>query len=138
MIAALIPLITGVLDKVLPDAQASSDAKLKVLELAQKGELAVLDADLKISLAQADINKQEAGTDTFRGGWRPFIGWVAGMGLTYDFLIRPILPWMLVATGAVDTIAPMPPIDMESLMVLLLGMLGLGGLRTYEKVKKVA
>lgn len=133
MIAALLPLITGVLDKVLPDPQAAADAKLKALELAQKGELAVLDADVKLALGQMEINKAEAATDLFRGGWRPATGWCCVAGLAYQFLAQPLLPWFAAIAGL--TVPPLPHIDNETLMVLLTGMLGLGGLRTFEKVK---
>ncbi len=133
MIAALLPLISTVLDKVLPDPQAAADAKLKAVELAQKGELAALDADMRLALAQTDINKAEATTDVFRGGWRPACGWVCAFGLAYTFLLRPLLPWAVEAFGV--KAPPLPAIDAEALMALLFGMLGLGGLRTYERVK---
>jgi len=128
-----LPLITGVLDKVLPDATAAADAKLKALELAQRGELAVLDADTRLALAQLEVNKVEAGTDLFRGGWRPAVGWVCVLGLGYQLVLRPLLPWAVKVCGA--DVPDLPSIDTETLMVLLTGMLGLGGLRTFEKVK---
>ena len=128
-----LPLITSVLDKVLPDATAAADAKLKALELAQRGELAVLDADTRLALAQLEVNKVEAGTDLFRGGWRPAVGWVCVLGLGYQLVLRPLLPWAVKVCGA--DVPDLPNIDTETLMVLLTGMLGLGGLRTFEKVK---
>lgn len=130
---ALIPLIGNVLDKILPDAQASADAKFKILELAQKGELAALDADMRLALGQLEVNKAEAQTDMFRGGWRPAVGWTCVFGLAYQFLIQPLLPWVVALFGA--QVPPLPAIDNETLMVLLTGMLGLGGLRTFERVK---
>lgn len=128
-----LPLIASVLDKVLPDATAAADAKLKALELAQRGELAVLDADTRLALAQLEVNKVEAGTDLFRGGWRPAVGWVCVLGLGYQLVLRPLLPWAVKVCGA--DVPDLPSIDTETLMVLLTGMLGLGGLRTFEKVK---
>lgn len=130
---ALIPVIGTVLEKVLPDPQASADAKIKLMELAQKGDLAVLDAETKMALGQLEVNKVEAGTDMFRGGWRPATGWACVFGLVYQFLIQPILPWMVAVCGG--HVPPLPPIDNETLMVLLTGMLGLGGLRTFERIK---
>lgn len=129
-IAAMLP---GLLDKIIPDPSAAAEAKLKALELAQKGELATLDADMRLMLAQADINKAEASTDLFRGGWRPACGWVCAAGLAYTFLIRPVLPWVASLAGA--EVRAMPEIDTDTLMVLLTGMLGLGGLRTVERLK---
>ena len=133
MIAALIPAIAGIVDKLIPDPQAAADAKLRVMELAQKGELAVLDADLKLALGQIEVNKAEATTDMFRGGWRPAVGWICVAGLAYQFILQPVLPWLVALFGA--QVPPLPAIDNESLMVLLTGMLGLGGLRTFERVK---
>jgi hypothetical protein len=130
---ALIPVIGTVLEKVLPDPQASAEAKIKLMELAQKGELAVLDAETKMALGQIEVNKVEAGTDMFRGGWRPATGWACVFGLVYQFLLQPLLPWLVAALGG--SVPPLPPIDNETLMVLLTGMLGLGGLRTFERIK---
>jgi len=130
---ALIPVIGGVLEKVLPDPQAAADAKVKLLELAQRGELAVLDAETKLALGQIEVNKTEAGTDMFRGGWRPATGWACVFGLIYQFLVQPLLPWLVTVLGG--SVPPLPPIDNETLMVLLTGMLGLGGLRTFERIK---
>ena len=130
---ALIPVIGTVLEKVLPDPQASADAKIRLMELAQKGELAVLDAETKLALGQLEVNKIEAGTDMFRGGWRPATGWACVFGLVYQFLLQPVLPWLVAVCGG--SVPPLPPIDNETLMVLLTGMLGLGGLRTFERIK---
>lgn len=133
MIPALIPLISSVLDKVLPDPQAAADAKLRALEMAQRGELAVLDADVRLALGQMEVNKAEAATDLFRGGWRPACGWVCAAGLAYAFLLRPLLPWVVSVAGA--DVPELPSIDTDTLMALLTGMLGLGGLRTFERVR---
>ena len=129
----VIPAITQVLDKIIPDPQAAAEAKLRALELAQKGDLAALDAELRLALGQLEVNKAEATTDMFRGGWRPAVGWTCVVGLAYQFVLQPVLPWVVALFGA--QVPPLPAIDNESLMVLLTGMLGLGGLRTFERVK---
>lgn len=133
MWAALIPAVTAILDKIIPDPAAAAEAKLKALELAQKGELAALDADLRLALGQMEVNKAEAQTDLFRGGWRPAVGWICVAGLGYNFLLQPLLPWLVALLGG--HVPPLPPIDNETLMVLLMGMLGLGGMRTFERIK---
>lgn len=133
---ALIPLLGDLIGKFIPDPQAAADAKLKMLEMVQKGELAALDADMKLALGQMEINKAEATQDNFRGGWRPATGWVCVAGLVYQFLLMPIVPWMATVAGA--TVPPLPAIDNDTLMVLLTGMLGIGGMRTFEKIKKAA
>lgn len=130
VIASILP---DLLDRVLPDPAQANEAKLRVLELAQKGDLAAMDADMRLALGQMEINKAEASTDLFRGGWRPACGWVCAAGLAYTFLLRPILPWVAGLFGS--NVAPMPDIDTDTLMVLLTGMLGLGGLRTVERIK---
>jgi len=133
MIAALLPLVGTILDKIIPDPQAAAAAKLEALRLAQTGELAVLDAETKLAIGQLEVNKAEASTDIFRGGWRPACGWVCAAGLGYTFLLRPLLPWLVQVAGW--NVPTLPAIDSEALMALLFGMLGLGGLRTFERVK---
>ena len=130
---ALIPLLGTIFDKIIPDPAQAAEAKLKAMELAQRGELAGLDAEVRLALGQMEINKAEATTDLFRGGWRPATGWVCVGGLLYQFLVQPLLPWIVALFGV--SVPPLPEIDNETLMVLLTGMLGLGGLRTIERVK---
>lgn len=129
ILGAVMPL----LDKILPDANQKAQAQLKLLELARAGELAALDADMKLALGQMEINKAEATTDMFRGGWRPAVGWTCVAGLVYQFLLVPLLPWVVTVAGG--TVPPLPAIDNETLMVLLTGMLGLGGFRTFERIR---
>jgi len=90
----------------------------------------------EINKAQIEVNKIEAGqTNVFVSGWRPFIGWTCGVALCYHFVLQPFLMFVFFAIGK-----PMelPVFDMTTLTTVLMGMLGLGGLRTYEKVKKSA
>ncbi len=136
LLAALMPSILQVLGKVLPDPQAAADAKLKLLELAQQGELAQLDADMKLALGQIDINRAEAQSGSlFIGGWRPAVGWVCVLGLAYQFLVFPLLAWA--GANLAGWSAP-PEMDIGTLLTLLGGLLGLGTLRTAEKMKGVA
>jgi hypothetical protein len=130
---AAIPIIGQILDKVLPDEKAAADAKIRTLELLQAGEFKEIDAILDLSKGQMEINRVEAGTDLFRGGWRPACGWICAFGLGYNFILRPIAPSLvaLISGKAID----LPPIDNDTLTTLLWGMLGLGGLRTIERIK---
>lgn len=132
----IVPLLGKVFDQVFPDPKAAAEAKLKVMEMQQSGALAALDADLKIALAQAGINAEEAkSASIFVSGWRPFIGWCCGIGLAYVFLVYPLLTWW--AALAKSAFVP-PVLAVDHLMELVMAMLGLGGLRTFEKIKGVA
>jgi len=133
---ALIPAALQIIEKVIPDPAQAADAKLKALELAQRGELSALDADVRLALGQMEVNKVESATDIYRGGWRPAVGWLCASGLAYQFLLQPLLPWCAALSGA--AVPPLPAIDNDTLLVLLTGMLGLGGIRSWEKVKGVA
>jgi hypothetical protein len=128
----LLPVVGTVIDKLFPDAGEREKAKYALFELQQAGELKVLDADLQLALAQIKVNETDAAsTDNFRAGWRPAAGWVCSVGLAYTFLAQPMLAWLSAAKGW-----PVPPqIDMDTLMGLLMGLLGLGGFRTFERVK---
>lgn len=133
MLPMLIPLITGVIDKILPDPQAAAEAKLRALEMAQKGELATLDADMRLALGQIEINKAEASGDSYKSGWRPTIGYVCAAALAWVYIINPVLIWA-VAIFAPGTNIPNIAID-DHLWELMTGMLGLAGWRTLDKVK---
>lgn len=130
-----LPVIGKVLDRVIPDPAAKAQAQLDLIKLQQAGEFKELDAQLQVTLEQIKVNAIEAqSSDFFRGGWRPFVGWVCGVGLAVQFLIAPIATWVAALMGHA---LAFPPLDMGTLMTLLAGMLGLGTLRTAEKVKGV-
>lgn len=95
-----------------------------------------LAAAVMIVQGQIETNKAEASNpNMFVAGWRPFIGWVCGLALVYQYLVRPLAAWAFAIGG--HPLPPMPGLD-DNLWELLLGMLGLGGLRSFEKVKGVA
>lgn len=136
MLAALIPLLGNVLDKVFPDPQAAADAKVKIMEMAQRGELAQLDAELRMATGQMEVNKVEAANQSlFVSGWRPAIGWVCGAAFAFKFIVGPSAVVLMAMAGHP---IELPEFDFSEMSTILLGMLGLGGLRTLEKVKKVA
>ena len=132
---ALLPTISGLLDKLIPDPEARAKAQLDLLKLQQDGALKELDAQLQINLAQAEINKVEAASQNgFQAGWRPLAGYMCVAGLGYEFLLRPLLPWALTVSG-VDA-PPLPSLD-GVLFELMFGMLGLGTLRTADRWKRI-
>jgi len=132
----LLPTIAKVIDKLIPDPQAKAQAQLDLLKLQQAGEFKELDAELALKLEQIKVNALEAQSpDFFRGGWRPFVGWVCGTGLAVQFLVAPLATWAAALAGHA---VAFPPLDMGTLMTLLGGLLGLGTMRTTEKIKGVA
>lgn len=132
---ALIPVIGNLLDKFFPDPAAAADAKLKLMQMAQTGELAQLDADLKLATGQMEVNKVEAASQSlFVAGWRPFIGWVCGAAFAFKFIGGPLAVVLMAMAGHPITL---PVFDFTEMSTVLLGMLGLGGLRTVEKIKGV-
>lgn len=133
---ALIPVLGTLLDKFFPNAADAAEAKLKLLAMAQTGELAQLDADLKIATGQMAVNQVEAGNSSlFVAGWRPFIGWICGAAFAYKFVLAPAVAFGLTAAGHP---IELPVLDFTEMSTVLLGMLGIGGLRTIEKIKGVA
>lgn len=133
MLPALIAGLLPLLDKIIPDPQAAASAKLEALRLAQAGDFKELDTVAAISAQQAQINALEAQQGPFRGGWRPFIGWTCGAALAYHFIARPVVPWLFLVNGY--TVPALPPLNMNELMTITTGMLGLAGLRTFERQK---
>ena len=133
---AALPLIGNLLDKVLPDADAKAKAQLELAKLAQDGEFKALDVQLQVNLAQAKINEIEAASSNpMAATWRPAAGWVCVFGLGYEFLLRPLLPWIL-AVCQVPDVPALPSLD-EVLMELVFAMLGIGGMRTFERSQRV-
>ena len=132
---ALIPAVSAMLDKVLPDADAKAQAQLELVRLQQEGALKELDASVQLALAQAKINEIEAAqSGLFQSGWRPAAGWICVAGLGYEFLLRPILPWALAVYGA--DAPPLPSLD-DVLFELVFSLLGLGAMREYGRKNRV-
>lgn len=126
---ALIGPVTGILDKFVED----KDQKAKLAhEISTMADRHAQD----LALAQIEVNKAEAASNSvWKGGWRPFVGWVCGTAFAYHFVLQPLAIFGLAAYGM--EIPPLPNFDMGQLMTVLMGMLGLGGLRSFEKSKGV-
>ena len=118
-----------VIDRLWPDPAQAAAAKLELMKLQQSGELQMVMGQLKVNEVEAASNS------VFVAGWRPFIGWVCGMAFAYKFILAPFGVFVLTATGHPITL---PVLDFTEMSTLLFGMLGLGGMRTLEKVKGVA
>ena len=125
MIDKLIGPITGIVDKFVVD----KDLKMK---LQHELETALHSANL----AQLEVNKAEAShRSVFVAGWRPFVGWVCGVALAYHFILAPLLQFSFALAGMDQEL---PEFEFRQLSTVLMGMLGLGGLRTFEKMKGVS
>ena len=130
---ALIPAISQLLDKIIPDPQEREKAKIELIKAERASDLEELRLALSADQMQADINKEEAASaNLFVSGWRPFIGWVCGIAFAYHFILQPILAFAIANNGGK---VELPAFDMQTLSTVLMGMLGLGGLRTLEKIK---
>jgi len=118
----------GLIDELFTSDDERMAAKLKVLELEKSGEL-----------AQIAVNAQEAKHNSiFVAGWRPFIGWVCGLAFTWAFLMYPVFSFFVVAIGLPVDLTLVPELDLAAMMPVLMGMLGLGAMRSWEKREGVA
>jgi len=114
-----------VLDKFVPDpgSKAKAEAELR-------------DALMAWDAGQTRVNEAEASNpNVFVSGWRPFIGWTCGVAFAYHYVVQPLALFLAAVAGKV---IELPAFSMESLLTVLLGLLGMGGLRTYEKIKGAA
>jgi hypothetical protein len=125
----------SLIEKIWPDPVKQSEENRKLEELHQKGNLATLNAEVQLLIGQININIVEAGHKSiFVAGWRPFVGWVCGFGLLYASVVEPIMRFIAKLSDYTGTF---PVLDTTITMQVLLGMLGLGLMRTKEKEKGV-
>ena len=127
MLQALIGPVTGLLDKFIEDKDQKAKLAHDIATMSEKHAQ-------ELAKGQLEINKVEASHKSiFVSGWRPFIGWTCGIALCWHFVLQPVTLFVCSYIGL--TIPELPSFDMGSLMTILGGLLGLGGLRTYEKQK---
>ena len=129
MIDKLIGPVSNILDKFIPDADERNRLAHEIATLAER-------QSHEIAKAQIAVNQNEANhRSIFVSGWRPSVGWVCCAGLASNYLFIPMANFVLVVSGSDITV---PALDLNGMMPVLLGMLGLGGLRSWEKTKGVA
>ena len=130
MLDKLIAPVSNILDKVIADADERNRLAHEIATLAERQAH-------EIAKAQIAVNQNEANhRSVFVSGWRPACGWVCVLGFTVNFLVIPTVNIYL--TAWTQNPLMIPPLDVSEMMPVLLGMLGLGGMRTVEKTKKVA
>jgi hypothetical protein len=117
--SALISPITGIIEKLVPDKDKAAQIAFEIATLTEKNTHAQILGQLKVNEAEA------AHKSLFVAGWRPFIGWVCGVAMAFNFIVIPFVPELV-------------PLSLETMMPVLMGMLGLGGMRSYEKRNGVA
>ena len=130
MLEALIGPVTGLLDKFVEDKDQKARLAHEIATMAEKYAH-------ESALAQVETNREEAKhKNVFVAGWRPFIGWTCGVALAWHFILAPLV--LFIAGWSGVQLPTLPEFDMDSLMTVLVGMLGLGAFRSYEKTKGVA
>ena len=130
LLPSILPAVTDIVGRFLPEDKEAKAKAQREIESQLATHLA------KIDVGQLEINKTEAANRSiWVSGWRPFIGWSCGVALAWTYVITPILNFILAQTGH---LMDLPAMDMGEMMPVLMGMLGLGGLRTFEKFKGVA
>jgi hypothetical protein len=135
LINPLAEIIKSVIGRIWPDPQQQADAQFKFAQLVQNGELAQLAASTDLAKAQINVNSIEAAGTGFKANWRPFLGWTCGAAYAWQYVAQPAFEWFALALGYPVSL---PHADMAGMMPVLLGMLGLAGARTIEKIKDAA
>ena len=134
LLSGIFDLGKGLIDRLFPDPAAKAAAQLELLKMQNAGELAQLAAETDLAKLQIQVNIEEAkSTNWFVAGWRPGIGWVCGAGLAYAALVEPFARFA--AKVWFGYTGDFPVIDTDLTLQILMGMLGLGAMRSAEKIK---
>lgn len=133
LLGLLVPKISDIVSKAIPDKDLQTKVQQELAKMANDSELKALEQQFQLQMAQIDVNKVDSGSgDKFQSRWRPFIGWVAGVGVAFQVILAPFIEYVCRLFGyAVN----LPVLDGNLLMFLLSALLGLSISRTYEKVK---
>ena len=134
VISGLFSAAQSLIERFFPDPEKKAAAQLELLKMQQTGELAHLAAETDLAKLQIQTNIEEAkSTNWWVAGWRPAIGWVCGAGLAYAALVEPFARFAAKVWFGYN--GDFPVIDTDLTMQILMGMLGLGAMRSVEKVK---
>ena len=135
MLQAIIPVLGTVIDKIFPDKTLAEKAKLELVKMEREGELQQLLAIKEINQSQSVVNAKEAKHKRlFVSGWRPAIGWICGASIAYTYLFNPLIGWICL----IQQLPPPPALQTDDLFSLVTAMLGVAGLRTFEKYRGVS
>ena len=130
LLSALLPSITGtvgdLIDRFIPNKSEAAKAKLEM-------EAKLIDSLTSIDVAQIGVNAEEAkSSNLFVAGWRPACGWICAIAMGYHYIAQPFLAFALTNLGYVVVL---PVFNMNALETVLFGMLGLGSMRSFDKMK---
>jgi len=129
LLGSLVQPVTGLLDKFIEDKDQKNQLAHEISTMAERHAQ-------ELAKGQLEINKAEAQSrNVFIAGWRPFIGWTCGVAMAYNYVIHPILMFTL---AQFNYLVAIPALDLGEMMPVLMGMLGLGGLRSFEKYKGIS
>ena len=129
LLGSLVQPVTGLLDKFIEDRDQKNQLAHEISTMAERHAQ-------ELAKGQLEINKAEAQSrNVFIAGWRPFIGWTCGVAMAYNYVIHPILMFTL---AQFNYLVAIPALDLSEMMPVLMGMLGLGGLRSFEKYKGIS
>jgi hypothetical protein len=137
-ISALFEVGKTAIDRIWPDPIRRAEELRKLEDLKQKGDMAQLGAHVQIMTGQMAVNAKEAQhKSVFVAGWRPFIGWIGGFALGYQFIFYPLLLWLWAIAAIIfdipDGVKPPPVLDGAELYTIIVGMLGIGAMRSFDK-----
>jgi len=128
LVSAELPAVTDIVGRFLPEDKEERAKAERAIKASLTEHLA------KVDLAQIDVNKEEAKGNWFQSSWRPLTGWTCAASLAWTYLLQPMASFVLAQTGH---LVDLPALDMSQMMPILLGMLGLGSLRSWERTKGV-
>ena len=129
LLGSLVQPVTGLLDKFIEDKDQKNKLAHEISTMAERHAQ-------ELAKGQLEINKAEAQSrNIFVAGWRPWIGWTCGVAMAYNYVIHPIMIFVL---AQLDYLVALPALDLGEMMPVRMGMLGLGGLRSFEKYKGIS
>ena len=139
LISGLFSAAQSLIERFFPDPEKQAEAQRALLQMQQNGELALLASETDLAKLQIQTNVEEAKhANIFVSGWRPAVGWTCAAAFAYSYVLLPFAQFLVFTFGTSDMVSQLklaPKLELSEMLPVLFGMLGLGGLRTVEKVK---
>ena len=139
LISGLFSAAQSLIERFFPDPEKQAEAQRALLQMQQNGELALLASETDLAKLQIQTNVEEAKhANIFVSGWRPAVGWTCAAAFAYSYVLLPFAQFLVFTFGTSEMVGQLklaPKLELSEMLPVLFGMLGLGGLRTVEKVK---